>query len=255
MAVKIITDSTVDMPQFLIDQYDISVVSLNVVQNGKSTRDIELSNDTFYLEMANSKEMPTSSQPIMEEELQVFNNIVSKGDSVLAIFLSSGLSGTFSSSHIIKDMVLETYPDAKIELFDSQSTSMQMGYMVLQAAIAAADGKSLDEVLEVATEVRDHSRFVFTPETLDYLKKGGRIGEASALLGTILNIKPILTVVDGKVEVLSKVRTKKKAIAAIVEKLNEDLVDRSLGGITVHHINCPDEGKKLADYIEETLGI
>lgn len=255
MAIKILTDSTVDMPKQLIEEYDISVVSLNVVHKGVSRRVVEITNEEFYEQLATTDELPTTSQPIMEEELKLFTDIVSNGDSVLAIFLSSELSGTFSSSHLIRDMALEQYPDAQIELFDSKSTSMQMGYMVLEAAKAARDGKSMDEVLAVVKNVQENSRFVFTPDTLDYLKKGGRIGGASALFGALLQIKPILTVVDGKVSVVTKVRTKKKAIAAIYDQLVVDLEGRELGGITVHHINCEDEGQKLADYIKEHLGV
>ncbi|HAX72099.1 MAG TPA: fatty acid-binding protein DegV, partial [Firmicutes bacterium] len=104
MAIKILTDSTVDMPKHLIEEYDISVVSLNVVHKGVSRRVVEITNEEFYEQLATADEMPTTSQPIMEEELKLFTDIVSKGDAVFAVFLSSELSGTFSSSHLIREM-------------------------------------------------------------------------------------------------------------------------------------------------------
>ena len=130
---------------------------------------------------------------------------------------------------------------------------MQLGYAALAAAKAAKSGKTIQEVVAAANEVILHSRFLFTPDTLTYLKKGGRIGNASALLGTLLQIKPILTVNDGKTTVFTKVRTKKKAIEALINGLMEDLKERDLGEVIVHHINCPDEGTALAKKLSETL--
>lgn len=256
MAIKIVTDSTSYLPHDLCDTYDISVVSLNVILDGISTREQELSNDFFYTQMAKASEIPTSSQPLPEEMLHVFEDIIKEGHSVLGIFLSSEMSGTYSSSHLIRDMLLEKYPDASIELFDSRTNCMQMGFVALEAAKAAALGQSMEEVIARATYVRDHSRFVFTPEVLTYLQKGGRIGRASALLGTFLQIKPILTVApDGKTDVFTKVRTKKKAVMKLIEILLEDLQSsEQLEDVIVHHINCEEQGQALALALSDKLG-
>ena len=132
---------------------------------------------------------------------------------------------------------------------------MQLGYIVLEAAKAAKEGKSMEEIIDIAHKVINSSRFVFTPETLDYLKKGGRIGGAAALFGNMFQIKPILTVKDGKTTVLTKVRTKKKAIDSIISTLENDISSGVLRGITVHHINCYNEGVLLANKIQQKLGI
>lgn len=257
MAIKIVTDSTSYLPKNLCDTYDISIVSLNVILDGISNRELKLSNDTFYTQMAQAKEIPTSSQPIPEEMIQTFEKIIQKGDSVLGIFLSFELSGTYASSHMIKEMLLEKYPDADIRLIDSHTTCMQMGFMALEAAKAAASGHTMDEVIARALYVREHSRFVFTPEVLTYLQKGGRIGDAAALLGNFLQIKPILTVSpNGKTDVFAKVRTKKKAVSKLIDILLSDISSpEKLEGITVHHINCEEEGLSLAKELEERLGI
>lgn len=255
MTIKIVTDSTSYIPKQYIDEYGISVVSLNVILNGDSYREVELSNETFYEKMKQAKEIPTSSQPAPGEISDIFKRIISSGDSILGIFLSSDMSGTVSSANLVKDMILEEYPEGRIEIIDSRTNCMQLGYVVLEAAKAAKEGKSMEEVIDIASKVINSSRFIFTPETLEYLKKGGRIGGAAALLGNILQIKPILTVKDGKTTVLTKVRTKKKAIDSIINILEEDMSSRELRGITVHHINCYNEGVLLANKIQEKLGI
>lgn len=255
MAIKIVTDSTSYIPKQYIEDYEISVVSLNVILNGESYREVELSNETFYEKMKQAKEIPTSSQPAPGEISDIFKRIISNGDSILGIFLSSDMSGTISSANLVKEMILEEYPEGSIEIIDSRTNCMQLGYVVLEAAKAAKEGKSMAEVIDIASKVINSSRFIFTPETLDYLKKGGRIGGAAALLGNILQIKPILTVKDGKTTVLTKVRTKKKAIDSMINILEQDMSSRKLRGITVHHINCYDEGVLLANKIQEKLGI
>lgn len=255
MAIKIVTDSTSYIPEEFINKYDISVVSLNVIMNGESIREVDLDNETFYSKMEESTEIPSSSQPSPDEIYNTFENIIKEGNSIVGIFISSDMSGTVSSANLIKNMLLEKYPTAHIEIVDSRSNCMQMGYVAIEAAKAAAAGKSMEEVIDVCTSVINNSRFLFTPDTLEYLKKGGRIGGASALLGTLFQIKPILTVCDGKTTVFTKVRTKKKAVDTLVTTLVNDLQGKELGGVIVHHINCQDEGLSLAAKIKKQLGV
>ena len=255
MSIKIIADSTCYLPQEYIDKYKISIASLNVLINGNSYRETDLSNDWFYNEMAKSSTIPTSSQPSIEELYNIVESIVKNGDDVVGIFLSSDMSGTFSTSNLVKNMIIENYPNAKIVMIDSRSNCMQAGFAVLEAAKAANENKSLDELVSIAKNVIKNSKFIFVPETLDYLKKGGRIGSAAALLGSLLQIKPILTVEDGKTTVFTKVRTKKKAIDKIVNTVLEQNLKSPIKGIIVHHINCQSEGQELADRLKNSLGL
>ena len=255
MGVKLVTDSTSYISEELINKYNISIASLNVILQRKSYREVNLDNKYFYEVMDQSEEIPTSSQPSIDELLDVFKSIVKSGDNVVGVFLSSDMSGTYSSAHLAKNMVLEEYPDARIEIIDSRTNCMQMGFQVIEGARAAKEGKSIEEVVEVVNNVVKSSRFLFVPDTLRYLKKGGRIGGAAALFGTILQIRPILTVRDGVTSVFEKVRTKKKAVNAIVDKVLDDIKNYGLGDVIVHHINCEEEGRELAKRLEEELNI
>lgn len=255
MGIKLVTDSTAYIPKELLDELDIKVASLNVVINNESKREVEVSNETFYIEMDKSNEIPTSSQPSIEEVKSIFEEVIKNGDEVVAVFLSSKMSGTFSSAHLIKEMILEENEDAKITIIDSKSNCMQMGYAVIEGARAAKEGKAIGEVVERINHVIDNSRFVFIPDTLKYLKKGGRIGGAASLVGTILQIKPILTVKDGETTVYDKVRTKKKAIDTMIAALLKDTEGKELGEVAVHHINCVEEGNELAEKLKEVLKI
>ena len=254
MAIKIVTDSTSYIADEYIKKYDINIVSLNVIINGVSSREVDIENEVFYEEIRNSKEIPKSSQPIPNEMLNTFKEIVKDGDSIVGIFLSSKMSGTYSNANMIKDMILEDYPDAEIHILDSKTNCMQMGFAVIEAARAASEGKSINEVINAANHVINNSRFLFTPETLEYLKKGGRIGGAAALFGNVLQIKPILTVVNGETSVFKKVRTRKKAIEEIVKTVLEEIESKGFGDIVVHHINCQEDGLKLAKALENKLG-
>ncbi|WP_195953904.1 DegV family protein [Clostridium saudiense] len=255
MSIRIIADSTCYLPKEYIDKYNVSIVSLNVLLNGKSYRETDLENDWFYKEMSKSPSIPTSSQPSIDDFYKAIESQVKEGHDIVGIFLSSDMSGTFSTSNLVKEMILEKYPNANIIMLDSRSNCMQAGYAILEAAKAAADNKSLDEVVSIAKSVIENSKFIFVPDTLDYLKKGGRIGGAAALFGSLLQIKPILTVTDGKTTVLTKVRTKKKAIDKIIDTVMEQNLKSPIKGLIVHHINCESEGQELANKLQDKLEI
>lgn len=254
MAIKIVTDSTSYIPKKYLEKYDISVVSLNILLKNTNRRETSISNQTFYKEMEEAKEFAVSSQPTPEEFYDVFDKIAKDGDDIVGIFISSEMSGTYSTANLVKNMILEKY-DINIEIIDSRTNCMQMGFIVLEAAKHAKFGKSMNEILDIANNTIKNSRFVFSPSVLDYLKKGGRIGSASALIGNLFQIKPILTVNNGKTDVLAKVRTKKKAVSTMIDILMNDLKEKELGGVIVHHINCEEDGLTLAKTLEEKLNM
>ncbi|WP_142413819.1 DegV family protein [Hathewaya massiliensis] len=255
MSVKILTDSTSYIDENLRQELDIERVCLNVTFDNESFKETEISNEVFYEKM-DEKGIPISSQPSIAEMEEKMNNIVNNGDELLCIFLSSKMSGTYSTAHLVKNMILEKNENAKIEIIDSKSNCMQLGFASILAAKAAKKGKSLEEVKNIAEENLKRSRFLFIPDNLTYLQKGGRIGDAGALIGNFLKIIPILTVENGETTVLTKIRTKKRAINTMVDKMLEDIENcGGLGDMIIHHINCLDEALELSEKIKEKINI
>ncbi|MFZ5597541.1 MAG: DegV family protein [Bacillota bacterium] len=254
MPVKVVTDSTSYIPPNLREEFDISVVSLSVSFGAESYREEEIDNSTFYKKME-EKGIPVSSQPSPGDIYDIFNRLVQDGNDVVGIFISSDMSGTCNTARIAKKMINDMNPEAVIEIVDSRSNCMELGFAVLAAARAAKEGKPVDMVVDEANRIIKRSRFLFVPKTLEYLRKGGRIGGAAALLGSIIQIRPILTVVDGVTAILAKVRTWDRAVQTILDQLFEDIGKKGLGEIVVHHINSEADGKKMAMAIEKKLTV
>ncbi|MFR5266104.1 DegV family protein [Clostridium sp.] len=256
MGIKVVTDSTSYIPKEYIEKYDIRVVSLNVIMNGISEREVEINDEVFYEKMELSSEIPTSSQPSTEEFYNVFEEIIKEGHSVLGIFLSSKMSGTYSTAFLIKDMILENYPNAEIEIIDSMNTTMAMGFSVVDAARKAIEtSKTLGEIKAEAKEIIEKSDILFSPGGLKHFKKGGRIGAASALIGGILQIIPILHVKYGEVEVLDKVRTKKKAINQMLKIIGDKMKNKGITEAVVYHILNKSEAIDLKKRLKLELKI
>ena len=252
MTVKIMTDSTSYIDEKIRSELDIKVVPLYVSFQDISMKETEIENKEFY-EMMEQKGIPVSSQPSVGELYEEMVKVVAKGDDLLCVFLSSEMSGTYASACKVKEKVLEKYQDAKIHIIDSRSNSMQLGFAAIVAARAAKMDKPLDKIKEIVEQNIKRSKFLFIPDNLSYLKKGGRIGEASALIGKILKIIPVLTVKDGKTAILKTVRTKAKAIIAMIDQMLQDHLDYGIEEIIVHHINCYEQAKNLANNIREKL--
>lgn len=255
MALKIITDSTSYLDEKMILEYGINVLSLNVVMNSKSYREVDMDYHVFYKELAESTDFPKSSQPSLAEVETCFRRILEEGHDLLGIFISSKMSGTYQTAYMVSQNLREEFPNAKIQLVDSMSNCMELGFVVLEAAKKAAQGLSMESVIESCNTMIEKSNFIFLPETLEYLKRGGRIGKAKALLGNLLQLTPILTVANGETTVLQKVRTKKKAMAYIYQSFQEDIQEKGLGGAVIHHIENEEEAKSLAKKIEKDRNI
>jgi len=214
--VAIVTDSTAYLPEDLVAAYQINVVPLVVIWGEETLRDnIDITPEAFYERLSNSKTMPSTSQATIQAFADVFERLLSEDYDILAVVISSGLSGTLDSAIRAKGM----FPDANIELVDSKFTSLPLAYMALAAARAAKHGATLVECKKIAETIRDHTQVYFAVDTLEFLHRGGRIGGAARFLGTALNLKPILQLVDGKIEALERVRTSKKSHDRLIELL------------------------------------
>lgn len=251
--IKIYTDSTSYIPQHLLDQHRINVFPLSVSLDGKSFVETEISNEDFFAMVRQSDQFPKSSQPSVESMIEHFREDAAAGHSVVAVLISSKMSGTYQTALMARQMVIDDYPDARIEIVDSQSNCMQLGVAVLAGAEAIDAGADMDGVLDAIHATIKRSRFIFIPENLEFLEKGGRIGKANALLGNILSIIPILTVQYGETTSMAKVRTKKRAIGKLIDILMKDIEELGIQKITVHHIDCLDEAKKLIVKLKENV--
>ncbi len=247
MAVKLVTDSTSYIDEPTKNDLDIQVVNLSVHFPDESFDETTVEYDYFYNKIDQDNIIPTSSQPTLGQLFETFKKIVVDGYEVLGVFISSQMSGTYESALSAKKMILEEYPEARIEIMDSKTNCMALGLQVIEAAQAAKAGKTIEEVLEIVQQVRQKVHFYFVPATLEYLKKGGRIGGAAAIIGSILQIRPILYVNDGVTDVFGKVRGTRRAIETILNQLHKDAKAYGLRHLLVHHINSEKQGREIAD--------
>lgn len=246
MAVRVITDSTCYIPAEQLDALGIRLVSLAVVYEGEVHRETDMDVPAFYDRLERGTAVPTSSQPPSEEILAAFAEAVEAGEDVLGVFLSSEMSGTYGSALVARRTVLDAHPDARIAVVDSRSNSLELGFAVLDGAEAARAGETLVACVEAVLGAMARSRFLFVPATLEYLRRGGRIGGASALIGGLLQIRPILTVVDGRTDVLARVRTQRRALDEMLSTFRADIERYGLKRVAVHHIHDPLAGAALA---------
>lgn len=241
MSIRLLTDSTAYIGAMEQKLWDINVIPLSVHFSDESFVETEVDYDYFYRKIESTREIPTSSQPSFGQIYAVFKSLVEAGDQVLAIFISSAMSGTYQTALSVKNQLQQELPQACIEVLDSRTNCMALGLQVIAAARSIKEGQSMKEAIDAAVRIRDRVHFYFVPETLEYLKKGGRIGTASALLGTLLNIRPILTVdmKAGMTHLWGKARGTAAAVRRILKELETDTRQLGLQEIIIHHINAP----------------
>jgi DegV family protein with EDD domain len=248
--IAIVTDSTANLPDEIIAQYNIHVVPLTVNWGGQGYLDgIDITPAAFYERLKTDKESPTTSQPSAGQFEEVFTKLAENYESIVGVFVSEPLSGTLDSARTAAN----TMPDFPIEIIDSRSISFGLGYMVLAAARAVEGGLNQAEVAQAAISLIDSMQFTFVVETLDYLHRGGRIGGAQRLLGSVLSIKPLLHLSDGKVEPLESVRTKRKAVNRMLEIAYQETRDKGSVRAAVVHASSPQEAEVFRQVVLEKL--
>jgi len=229
--VRIVTDSTADLPQELVDKYGITVVPLKVFFGSVCFQDgIDLTKEEFFQRMASSKELPTTSQPTPAEFAEVYRPMMDDGAEVVSIHISSLMSGTMQSAQLAKTML--GYEG--LEIIDSRAVSVVLGMIVLSAARAAQAGYAKAEVLALVHSIMANHKIYFMVDTLENLQRGGRIGKAQAFLGTVLNVKPVCTIKEGVIHPQEKVRGRKKALGRMVQLLSEGFKDEKVFCFLTH---------------------
>jgi DegV family protein with EDD domain len=242
--VALVTDSTSDIPSDFLRSSNITIAPLQIIWDGKTMQDgVDIQPHEFYQRLSNSKSLPTTSQTSPAVFTAIYERLLEQGFDILSIHLSSKLSGTLDSAQQAKNGL----PGAKIELIDSEMASIALGFQVMTIAKAAAQGATLAECKQLADQAVKCSGAIFALNTLEFLRRGGRIGGAAAFLGTALNLKPILELKDGQVAAIDRVRTLSKAIDRLLDLFEDRLQKRTPLHISALHSASPDAAQILLE--------
>jgi DegV family protein with EDD domain len=245
--IALVLDSTSDMPASIVKERQIHIAPLHIIWGKDTFRDgIEITPAQFYSRLASDPVLPTTSQPTPAEFVRIYKQAVEAtgADSVLALTISADLSGTYTSAIQAVNRV-----DFPVRVVDMRSTTLAIAMPTMQVLDAIDAGASLDDAASLAASLISRTQLVFTLNTLEYLHKGGRIGGAKRLIGTTFNIKPMLTVVDGKIEAKESIRTRKRALNRLVDILGESVQDSKPFEVGILHGQAAEE----ANWLEEEI--
>ncbi len=248
MAIKVVTDSTSDLPADVAESLGIEVVPLNVHFGSDVYKDrVNLMPDAFYDKLINGDVLPTTSQPSVGEFIDVYERLGSDADGIVSVHLSEKLSGTMNSARLASQ---QANADCPIEVVDTFQVSMGVGICAMEAAEVANSGGNMNQVILAARNAVTRSQCFFMLETLEFLQKGGRIGKAQALIGNLLKIRPMLILQEGEVHPLGRERTRRKGIAKLVDTV-EELAP--ISGLAVMYSTGPDEAQTLAQNVSKFM--
>ncbi|MDD4635783.1 MAG: DegV family protein [Dehalococcoidales bacterium] len=240
MSIKVVTDSTADLPEELIREYGIEVVPAYVLLNGKTYRDgIDISQDELYRRMVDMQETVTTSQPPPADFAEVYRSLLKEVDHIISIQVTGRLSGIYASALSAKNMLEE---GSRVHVVDSQLTSMGMGMLTVLAAQMARAGNTIEKIVNEIKAAINNTHIWATFDTLKYLHRGGRIGKAKALVGSMLNIKPLLTMRDGEIFPIGVARTRNRAIDRLIELANSIT---NIQDMAIVHSTSPDEAQSM----------
>ena len=245
-SVAIVTDSTSDLTREVAQAHSITVVPLNVHFGQESFRDgVDLTPDSFIARMASASSLPTTSQPAVGVFEDAFRELAQSHEAIVCVLLSARLSGTVQSAQLAASAVADVVP---VTIVDSESVSYALGFQAIRAAELAAAGGSADEIAATITAERARYHIIFFVETLEHLRRGGRIGKAAQLVGTMLKLKPLLRVDGGQVVPFERTRTRSRAIATLLD------FARELNGVeqaAVIYNSTPEEAASLAERVRQ----
>lgn len=252
MSIRIVVDSTSDLTEEIINKYNIKMMPLTVNFEEESYKDkIELSTAEFFEKMSKTDKLPTTSQVTPGDFIQAFNEILAQGDEILGIFLANELSGTYSAANIAK----ETIGSDKIHIIDTQSVCLGSFSLILRAIELVEQNKSITEIVDTIEKEKAYIVAAFALDSLKNLEKGGRLSKGQAVVGTLLNIKPILEIKDGKIQVIDKVRGKNKTNEWFDQWIEKNGYDLSNKTVLLFHGNSYDKLKSLRESLENKYKI
>jgi DegV family protein with EDD domain len=250
--IKIVTDSTSNLPPQTLKELDIRQVPISI-QFGEESYDegINIDRPLFYRKIEELGIIPTTSQPNPAAFARHYQELSDQGHDILVITLTSHHSGTFQSAQMAQAMV----PQAKVTLFDSLNISLATGWMIIEAARFIAEGKTMEQIVDRLAVIRDSMRLFLTPSTLKYLQMSGRVGRLQGALGSLLQLKPIISVSGGRLEAIENVRTRGRAISRLLDLLQSALGRQTPVNLAVIHANVPDEGQMLLAQAQQRFNV
>lgn len=254
--VCVVTDSVASIPLDLVEKLNIHLVPYYIHRGTETLRDmVTATAESFYAWMKSATELPKTANPSPGEYLEKYVQLAQGGTrEIISIHITSKGSGAFGSATTAKKMLEKEYPHVRLELIDSLNVQMCQGWMAIEAARAAQKGSSLREISEKVRKLIPVSRMLQTADTLKYLHMGGRIGQAKHLVGSMLNIKPIISMEDGEIIALGQARTRKKVYQIMVDKLDQ-LVGQSAIKIAFVHAAAQEEAERLKQMVEQRVEI
>lgn len=252
----ITTDSTVDLSKEFLNEKEITVLSLSYILDGVTYKDMEgLTGKEFFDKLRNGS-LPTTSQINPEEAKETFEQIVKEGKDILHIAFSSGLSGTYNSCRIAAEDLMEEYPESKMIVIDSLCASMGEGLLLYKAIELKEEGKSLEELADWVEANKLHICHNVTVDDLFHLHRGGRISKATAVLGSMVKIKPIIHMDnEGKLVVIGKERGRKKSITNLVDRMEKQMGEYDNSTCMITHGDCEEDALYLKTLLEERFGV
>ncbi|HEY3310445.1 MAG TPA: DegV family protein [Anaerolineales bacterium] len=244
--IAFVTDSTAYLPQEYLEKHNITVVPQVLIWGDQTFEDgVDIQPDEFYRRLSTAKVMPSTSQVSIVNMHKAFSHLLDQGFDVVGVFVSARLSGTLQSAIQAREDL--SGGKEKVHIVDSDTVAMALGFQVLAAARASLDGASLSDCLALLEKARQHTGVYFVVDTLEFLHRGGRIGGAQRLLGTALNLKPLLQIKDGRVEAMERIRTKGKAVDRMLEIVAQQTAGKSPVRLATLHANAGVEARAMLD--------
>lgn len=246
--IAIVTDSTSDIPEEYIKKMNITIVPLSIIFGEDSFLDgVELNTEQFYEKLKSSEVMPTTAQPSPGDFIKTYQNLLKDHESIVSIHISKKMSGTIASAEMAK----KEFEKDKIRIIDSELVHMPLGFLVIRAAELANEGKDIDEIVQGVMDLKAKENVLFVPSTLEYLKKGGRIGRSKALLASLLEIKPILTLALGEVSPYKNTRRWNQAKTEMINSMESMLQEPSKMTVSICDSDNKPDRQEMADRIKE----
>ena len=254
---KIVSDSGCDLTQEEITQNDVNIVPFYISLNGNDflKEEVDITKEAFFNQLATDKKLfPKTSQPNPQDYIDTYEPLLKAGHDVLVVTISSGASGSHASAVLAKTQMEEEYPQRKIIVLDSLCGSVTQGLIIKEITKVRALGKTIEETAAIAEQIIKTAKLYIAVDNLEYMKKGGRVGSTTAMVGTVLGLRPILHAVNGKIEQLETVRGRKKSLQLIGDAMVGALTENiSVAEISVGHILSEEEATGFKEDLEKRL--